>query len=99
MGLVFTGGTALAGLILVFLGGIFTAFDAYDATQQKSVRSKYRTRAYTALAGFVASLVAAILVIPAHWIAPACLLNAALIFLILAFGSTLAVAFMAVSDI
>ena len=59
--LVFSGGTALAGLILVFLGASLASFDTYTTTEKSTVRPKYRKRAYTSLAGFVAALLAAVL--------------------------------------
>jgi hypothetical protein len=65
--LVFQGGVALAGLILVFLGFVFTAFDAYDEEQKKSVRKKYHARATQSLIGFVAALLSAILSLAAYW--------------------------------
>ena len=40
--LVFSGGTALAGLILVFLGASLASFDTYTPVEKGSVRSKYR---------------------------------------------------------
>jgi hypothetical protein len=57
--LVFTGGAALAGLILVFLGALFTSFDSYDPEVQAAVRKKYRRRARVALSGFIAALASA----------------------------------------
>jgi hypothetical protein len=59
--LIFSGGTALAGLILVFLGASLASFDTYGPTEKSTVRPKYRKRAYTSLAGFFAALLAAVL--------------------------------------
>jgi hypothetical protein len=59
--LVFSGGTALAGLILVFLGASLASFDTYTPTEKGEVRSKYRRRGYTSLAGFGAALLTAII--------------------------------------
>lgn len=58
---VFPGSLALAGLVLVFLGGIYTAFDAYDAQQKNAVRHKYGCRAWLACVGFFAALASAAL--------------------------------------
>src|SRR5258705_3764643 len=52
-------GTALAGLILVFLGMIVSAWDGYDSIDRESVRSKYRTRIRLAFAGFLSALFSA----------------------------------------
>lgn len=59
LGQLFGGGAALAGLILVFLGGILTSYDSYDPTAQKAVRTKYLVRAWLAFAGFASALVSA----------------------------------------
>jgi hypothetical protein len=55
----FPAATALAGLILVFLGGVFTAYERYDTEQKAAVRSKYRLRAWLAFSGFLLALFAA----------------------------------------
>lgn len=68
--LVFQGAVALAGLILVFLGFVFTAFDSYDETQKRAVRKRYRSQAIQALVGFLAALLAAAVSLFAyseHW--------------------------------
>lgn len=48
--------TTVAGLILVFLGMIATAWDSYGAVDQDSVRIKYRIRMWLTFAAFVFSL-------------------------------------------
>jgi|GEM_PF-1343813 len=58
---------ALAGLILVFLGSISTAYDAYTKQEQPAVRSKYQRRAWFALIGFVLALSASFFAILGKW--------------------------------
>jgi hypothetical protein len=53
---VITASTALAGLLLVFLGGLVSAYQSYDAEQQPSVRAGYRGKAWFAFAGFLFAL-------------------------------------------
>lgn len=60
-------GTALAGLILVFLGVVFTGYESYDTVQKAAVRAKYRVRAWLAFAGFGCALSAAAGGIVANW--------------------------------
>lgn len=60
--------TALAGLILVFLGNSISGYASYDAVQQASVRSKYRVRTALAVVGFVAALVSALGALRFYWI-------------------------------
>jgi hypothetical protein len=42
--LVFSGGTALAGLILVFLGAIFTSFDGFQPRRRNGISSSPKKR-------------------------------------------------------
>jgi len=54
-------GTALAGLILVFMGAVSGGFGSYSATQQDSVRTKYRIKIWFSFLGFLASIASATL--------------------------------------
>ena len=67
LGQLFSGGTALAGLVLVFLGGILTAYDTYDATAQVIVGPKYRRRAWLGFWGFLSALLAAAAGLTGMW--------------------------------
>ena len=64
----FSGGTALAGLILVFLGSVIVAYESYDTQAKKSVQAKYRKRAFLAFGGFIFALVSAVAAIITNWI-------------------------------
>ncbi|MCZ6878571.1 MAG: hypothetical protein O7G29_10570 [Acidobacteria bacterium] len=94
-----SGGTALAGLILVFLGGIFTAYSSYGPEQQSSVRDKYKCRARMAFAGFACALASAVSAIMANWFYPSVLLHIGLAALGLSFVLVFVVAATALGDI
>lgn len=94
-----SGGTALAGLILVFLGSTLTAYDSYAADQQRSVRARYRTRALLAFLGFVGSLVAAVAGMSTHVFASPCAVVVGAVFLGIALLLTLACAALMLSDV
>jgi uncharacterized membrane protein YccC len=64
--LVFSGSTALAGLILVFLGLNLTTFGSYQPTERSTVRPKFRHRGYVALIGFLSALLAAVFALMAY---------------------------------
>lgn len=64
----FNGGASLAGLLLVFLGLLFTSYESYDAVQKASVKSKYKKRIFIVFFGFLASLVAASSALLSNWI-------------------------------
>jgi hypothetical protein len=54
-------GTALAGLLLVFMGSIATSFDTYEKTEKRTVLSRYRYRIWFAFLGLLLSLIAAVI--------------------------------------
>lgn len=58
LGQLFAGGTALAGLVLVFLGGILASYESYDPADRSAVKAQYKRRAWAAFWGFVGSLIA-----------------------------------------
>lgn len=91
--------TALAGLLLVFLGAVSAAFASYEKTQQRAVLGKYRTRAFLAFAGFILSLVAAGLAIAAKLLASKCLVIAAVCVLALAIVPVVVAAVLTVMEI
>jgi hypothetical protein len=96
---VFAGSTALAGLILVFLGVVLAGYDSYEAAQRSAVRSRYQLRGYLTFAGFLAALVSAVLAMLTNWGQSRILTCGALATLGLSFLLLLLVAFMAVRDI
>jgi hypothetical protein len=49
-------GATLAGLVLVFLGGVLNTYAQFDSEQQPAVRKKYRRRAWFCFAGFALTL-------------------------------------------
>jgi uncharacterized membrane protein len=53
--------TALAGLILVFLGAISASFASYHKQEQAAVRARFQTRAWIAFVGFTLALLSAAL--------------------------------------
>ena len=91
--------TALAGLVLVFLGGIATSFDRYDKQQQASVRGSYQRRAWFAFVGFVLALSSAALALAARGFSNACVAVTAAALLMFAFVWVIVAAIVAVRDI
>ena len=53
-------GTALAGLILVYLGAVAVRYETLDPKNQSSARDSYRRHALRAFRGIVIALIAAI---------------------------------------
>jgi len=65
--LLFSGGTALAGLILIFLGGILNSFESYDRANRDTVVPIYRPRVRLSFAGFLSSILSALTALAWHW--------------------------------
>jgi uncharacterized membrane protein len=78
-------GTPLAGLILIYIGTLVTAYTSYDATERKSVREKFLHRAYMALVGLLLALLAAALAIVGKWLGSECAADVSVWFLMAAF--------------
>lgn len=85
---IISGGTALAGLILVYLGAIASGYDSYEKPQQAAVRSAYRRRAWIGFAGIAISFSAAALGLVGKWMSSGWTVaaGAALLFLALFWG-------------
>ncbi len=85
-GEVVTAGTALAGLILIYIGALVTGYGGYGATEQKSVKSKFQQRAWLAFIGLFLSLFASGLAIIGAWVSDGCTANASVMVLLAAFA-------------
>lgn len=86
-GEVVTAGTALAGLILIYIGGLVSSFGARQpGGERNAVRIAFLARAWLAFVGFFLALLAAALAIIGKWIASPCTGNVAPWVLLGAFG-------------
>src|SRR5258708_6743194 len=78
-------GTALAGLLLVFMGVVATSFQSYDAAGKAEVRGSFKWRALLGLFGFIPSLIAACFSLAGKWLDSPCLVVVSIMFLGLSF--------------
>jgi hypothetical protein len=62
---VVTGATALAGLILVYLGSVAAGYASFQREQQGAVRRSFAFRAWFSFAGMVLAISAAMLALMA----------------------------------
>jgi hypothetical protein len=83
----------------VFLGITISSFDAYDATDQGSVRKKFKLRARIALAGFVFALISVACAVVSEWAWRVQLVNLGTGAIALSATATVIAAFLAVSDL
>lgn len=85
-GEVVTAGTALAGLILIYIGSVATAFEARQpGGERNAVKLVFLTRAWLAFVGFVLALLASGLAIIGKWIGSPCTGNVSVWVLLAAF--------------
>ena len=96
---VLAGSTALAGLLLVYLGGLAAGYAGYETTQQPAVRPSFRRRAWFGFVGLAVSILAAGLALAAKWAALDCMAAASAFLLLVAFGWGIATALLTVLEI
>jgi peptidoglycan/LPS O-acetylase OafA/YrhL len=90
--------TALAGLILVFLGGVFSSYEPYRKSEHHEAKWRHRRRAWFAFGGFVLSLLSAGLALAAKLLDHERTALVALLLLVFALIWVVAVAFWEVID-
>lgn len=84
--------TTLAGLLIVFLGGIVARYEGLDAAQRKDIGPTYRKRGALAFLGFLSASFSAALSVFAHAFASSTLADAAAVLLICAFAAVISAA-------
>lgn len=80
-----TAATALAGLILVYLGSVAASYGGYQPTERKSVKGSFQRRAWIAFVGLVLALIAAALGVLGKWLPNECVADAGTILLLVSF--------------
>ena len=96
---VLAGATALAGLILVYLGSLAAGYATYDTTQQPAVRPSFQRRAWFGFIGLTVAIVAAALALTGKWAGVDWMAAASAILLIVAFAWGIATALLTVLEI
>jgi hypothetical protein len=96
---VVTGATALAGLVLVYMGMAVSGFAAFQREQQGSVRARYQVRIWFAFVGMVLAILSAMLALVGKWAHNGCVLAAGIVLLLLALVWGIALAFLTVREI
>ena len=96
---VVAGSTALAGLLLVYLGSLATGYGGYDATQQHSVLVPYKRRAWFAFGAITIALVSAGTALFGKWADADWLTSIAAMLLLFSFCLGVVTAFLTVQEI
>ncbi len=92
-------GTALGGLLLVFVGFITTSFESYGAEAKSAVIGTYRWRGWLAVVGFIFALSSAAFAIAGKWSESSCLVGVSAALLGISFVIVVVVAFVTMSSI
>ena len=92
-------GSALAGLILVYLGTVLASYASFDARAQPVVRARHRTRAWFAFGGLAICLLSVGLALFAKWLDVNCMAISALLILALGLAWVLATAVLTILEI
>lgn len=99
IGVLFSGATALAGLILVFLGGIINAYEAYDPVEKKAVKKKFRRRALISFIGFLSAILSALSALTLIYLDSLFLVYVSIVTILISFGFVILLAAQAVKEI
>jgi hypothetical protein len=91
--------TALAGLLLVFLGVVTSGFESYSADAKDAVLAKFRRRGWLAFGGFVFALLSAAFSLAGKWTSQPCLVVIAIICLASSFVVATMAALLNMTDI
>jgi len=78
-------GTALAGLILVYLGALVAGFETFQPQERKANKPRYLKRAWIAFVGVILALLSALLGIAGKLFQSACPADAGVVLLLLSF--------------
>lgn len=92
-------GTALAGLILVYLGALVAGFESFQPQEQKVNKPRFLKRAWLAFVGIILSLISALLGIIGKWTAIACIANSGVVLLLISFLWGCLIAYLTVREI
>lgn len=78
-------GTALAGLILVYLGALVTGFEGFQPQERRSNKPRFTKRAWIAFAGVILALLSALCGIAGKGLPSPCIANVGVVLLLLSF--------------
>lgn len=81
---VIAAGTVLAGLILVYLGGVANEYAGFDKTERGAVRTVFMRRAWFAAGGLILSIAASGIAVLGKWLQHVCLTGSSVVLLVLA---------------
>lgn len=94
-----TAATALAGLILVYLGSLAASFGTFQPQERKAVVASFQKRAWIAFAGLVFAIISAALCVIGKWLPNECVADVGTAFLLVSFVWGIGIAFVTAREI
>lgn len=91
--------TAMAGLVLVYLGALATGYGAFQPQERKTVRPAYYRRAWVAFGCMIAAVASAFLGLLAKWVPSEGCGDAAVVLLVACFGAGIWIAYETAKEI
>ena len=96
---VITGATALAGLILVYLGSVASGFAGFEREQQRTIKSSFQLRVWFGFGGMVVAIFSAALALVGKSVNNGCIVAAAIALLFIALLWGIAIAFLTAREV
>jgi hypothetical protein len=96
---VVAGGSALAGLILVYIGGVAASYASYRPEDQPAVRWRYLWKIWFAFIGAVLAIVAAGLALIAKWCDVSLMATASIVILLITLGWSVIIMFLSAREV
>jgi uncharacterized membrane protein len=94
-----TASTAMAGLVLVYIGTLVASYSTFEPQEKRTVRNRFLIRAYLALFGMFLAVVSATLGILAKWSNNENAADAGVVILLVAFCWGLLVAYLTIREL
>lgn len=92
-------GSAVAGLVLVYIGSLSAGFSAFQPQERRAVTPSYQRRAWFAFVGFALILVAVTLALIGKWLDIDCMAVSALWLLVVGLAWVLVTGVLTVMEI
>ena len=92
-------GSALAGLLLVYMGALASAFSGFELQEKRAVLRSHQLRAWFAFVGLAFALLSVILGLAGRWLNMLCIEVNAMVFIVLSFAWVVTVATLTVLEI
>jgi hypothetical protein len=96
---VIASGSAFAGLVLVYMGGVVSSYAAYPPLARPDVRNRFLVKVWFAFVGAILSVLAVLLALAAKWYSIESIANISIIVLFCALAFSVVLLFLSAREI